>query len=98
SAARRASALPAGGVILQEYIPGNRREAVNFLLDQKGNPAFAFQKTRHRNFRVTNRLGTVSESCDLPPFAGHILRLLQAIGWWGPAAVETIIDSRDGLP
>ena len=84
--------------MIQEYIPGGQRIIyVQFVFDRNGQLKFAFYKKRHRNFRVTARYGTVSES-DLPD--SHALsraKLVKHLGWWGAVGVGTIIDPRDGL-
>ena len=84
--------------MIQEYIPGGQRIIyVQFVFDRNRQLKFAFYKKRHRNFRVTARYGTVSES-ELPD--PHVLsraKLVNKLGWWGAMGIGTIIDPRDGL-
>jgi hypothetical protein len=84
-----------GVPLAQEYIPGGERDSIQFLFDRAGNLKFAFKKNRRRKFRVTARLGTVSESTALPSITRDAERLFQRIGWWGAAGIETIHDPRD---
>jgi biotin carboxylase len=83
--------------LVQEFIPGGDRESIQFLLDRSGNLKFAFKKKRRRKFRVTARLGTVSESAALPAIARDAELLFKKIGWWGAGGIETIYDPRDNL-
>ncbi|MFC2169839.1 ATP-grasp domain-containing protein [Acidobacteriota bacterium] len=83
--------------MLQEYIPGGDRDSFQFLFDRQGDLKFAFHKKRHREFRVTHRLGTVSESRALPPLIRDSEALFKKIGWWGAAGIETKRDPRDNL-
>ena len=51
-----------GNPLLQEYIPGGKRDSVQFVMARDGTLLFAFHKLRQRTFRRTARFGTVSES------------------------------------
>jgi biotin carboxylase len=96
------SALPEilathGAPLVQEYIPGGDRTSVQIVLDKQGRLVFAFHKLRHRTFKRTARLATVSESARPDERVLQSAQLLQALGWWGPMGIETIRDPRDGL-
>ncbi len=82
--------------MIQEYIPGGRKESLQFVLDRDGNLAFMFHKKRLRTFRVNARFGTVSRSSALPPYSEQIAQLMKSFGWWGAGGIEVLIDPRDG--
>jgi biotin carboxylase len=82
--------------MLQEFIPGGRKQSLQFLVDRKGQLCFAFHKRRVRNFRVNARFGTVSESAPLPPYCGKVAELVKKMNWWGGGGVEVLQDPRDG--
>lgn len=86
-----------GGPLLQEYIPGGRRDSVQFVLDRQGAVLFVFHKKRQRTFRRTARFGTVSESAEPDARVAALTALARRVGWWGAMGVETIRDPRDGL-
>lgn len=82
--------------MIQEYIPGGQRESLQFVFDREGNAAFVFHKKRLRNFRVNQRLGTVSRSAPLPDYCEGIFGLMRSLGWWGCGGIEVLLDPRDG--
>jgi len=85
-----------GKPMIQEYIPGGQRGAVQFLLDRHGQLLFAFAKKRHRKFRITASFGTVSEPAPLDARVLNTAKFASKLGWWGAGAIETIVDPRDG--
>jgi biotin carboxylase len=100
--AELARALPAiveshGAPMLQEYIPGGRRDSVQFVVGRDGAVLFVFHKKRQRTFRRTARFGTVSESASPDARLRTTAALVARVGWWGAMGVETIEDPRDGL-
>jgi glutathione synthase/RimK-type ligase-like ATP-grasp enzyme len=97
-----AEALPSivanhGAPMLQEYIPGGRRDSVQFVVGRDGAVLFVFHKKRHRTFRRTARFCTVSESASPDQRLAATAALVARVGWWGAMGVETIRDPRDGL-
>jgi biotin carboxylase len=86
-----------GAPLVQEYIPGGNRTSVQLVLDKQGQIVFAFHKLRHRTFKRTARLATVSESARPDERVLQSAQLLQKLGWWGAMGIETILDPRDGL-
>ena len=86
-----------GAPLVQEYIPGGNRTSVQLVLDKRGVVVFAFHKLRHRTFKRTARLATVSESARPDERVLQSATLLQKLGWWGAMGIETIRDPRDGL-
>ena len=82
--------------MIQEYIPGGKKESLQFVVDREGNLAFVFHKKRLRTFRVTARFGTVSRSAGLPPYYRESAKLMTSFGWWGGGGLEVLIDPRDG--
>ena len=85
-----------GAPLVQEYIPGGNRTSVQLVLGQQG-VVFAFHKLRHRTFKRTARLATVSESARPDERVLQSAALLQKLGWLGAMGIETIRDPRDGL-
>ncbi len=86
-----------GAPMLQEYIPGGRRDSVQFVVGRDGALLFVFHKTRRRTFRRTARFGTVSESAAPDQRLAATSALVARVGWWGAMGVETMLDPRDGL-
>jgi biotin carboxylase len=86
-----------GHPMLQEYIPGGKRDSAQFVMGRDGTVVFAFHKLRQRTFRRTARFGTVSESAAPDARLLQSSKLLAHLGWWGALGIETIHDSRDGL-
>ena len=86
-----------GAPMLQEYIPGGRRDSVQFVVGRDGAVLFVFHKKRQRTFRRTARFGTVSESASPDDAAARHGGAGRRVGWWGAMGVETIQDPRDGL-
>ena len=85
--------------IIQEYIPGGRKQQFRILLDKEGETKVAFSERRWRNFsRISSEDPPVVETIIPPQFVEHAARLVHKIGWWGGATVQTIIDPRDGIP
>ena len=85
-----------GNPLLQEYIPGGKRDSVQFVMARDGTLLFAFHKLRQRTFRRTARFGTVSESAAPDARVLQSSGLLGHLGWWGAMGIETIHDARDG--
>ncbi len=85
--------------MIQEYIPGRQTQPFHLVLDRKGELKVAFCNRRWRHFpRLTFDFPTAVESSVLHPLVTQAARLLQKLGWWGGATVQTRIDSRDGIP
>jgi predicted ATP-grasp superfamily ATP-dependent carboligase len=85
-----------GPPLLQEYIPGGRRDSIQLLIDRQGHAIFVFHKKRTRSFRRTARFGTVSESAAPDERWRATSSLVAAVGWWGAMGIETMRDPRDG--
>jgi biotin carboxylase len=95
------AALPAvvaahGAPMIQEYIPGGRRDSIQFVVGRDGTMLFVFHKKRRRSFRRTARFGTVSESAAPDQRLAVTAGLVSRIGWWGAMGIETMHDPRDG--
>jgi biotin carboxylase len=82
--------------MIQEYIPGGRRDSIQFVVGKDGALLFVFHKTRHRTFRRTARFGTVSESASPEERLRSTAALVAKVGWWGAMGIETMADPRDG--
>lgn len=85
-----------GPPMIQEYIPGGRRDSIQFVVDREGTLLFVFHKKRRRSFRRTARFGTVSESASPDERLAVTAGLVSRIGWWGAMGIETMRDPRDG--
>jgi biotin carboxylase len=95
SRARKISGLP----MIQEYIPGNKKQVFYIVLDKKGDLKVAFcPKTWRLFMRLYRNSSSASESSPLHPYVNQVARLVRRVGWWGGATVQTKIDARDGLP
>ena len=86
-----------GAPLIQEYIPGGDKTSIQLVLGRDGAVLFAFHKLRHRTFKRTARLATVSESARPDERLLTVAPLLRTLGWWGALGIETIRDPRDGL-
>ena len=86
-----------GPPMLQEYIPGGRRDSIQCVIDRQGQAVFVFHKKRTRTFRRTARFGTVSESAAPDERWRVTSGLVSAVGWWGAMGIETMRDPRDGV-
>lgn len=84
-------------LLVQEFIRGGRKLSLSLVLDRKGAVKFAFHKRRLRHTRLHAKLSTASQSAQLPDFTGGVIDLLRGIGWYGSAAVEVLVDPRDGM-
>lgn len=93
--ARESNGLP----MIQEYVPGNKKQVFYVVLDKKGDLKVAFCPITRRLFmRVYRNSSVASESGPLPPYIKQVARFMRQWGWWGGATVQTKIDARDGLP
>jgi biotin carboxylase len=82
--------------MMQEYIPGGRRDSIQFVVARDGSLLFVFHKKRRRTFRRTARFGTVSESAAPDARLRATAALVAKVGWWGAMGIETMEDPRDG--
>jgi len=79
--------------IIQEYVPGQLFDA-NFLY-QKGCPKAALTQERVITYPVQGGPGAVNRTTKDPVLREYGERLLNALGWHGPAQVEFRLDPRD---
>jgi len=85
--------------IIQEYIPGREKQNFYSVVGPDG-------KISHiscpRIVRYHNRLfQNSSASCISSlqhPYLGHVINMVEQLGWSGCLTVQTKIDSRDGVP
>jgi predicted ATP-grasp superfamily ATP-dependent carboligase len=82
--------------IVQEYVPGPVHD-VNLLLDH-GRFVAAQVERRLEMCPATGGPSVLVETTDEPELVGLALRLLQPLGWHGPAEAEFKIDQHDGRP
>jgi hypothetical protein len=85
-----------GAPLVQEYIPGGRRDSIQLVIGRDGEVLFAFHKSRLRTFRRTSRFGTVSRSARPEVRLAQVTPLFRSVGWWGAMGVEMMRDPRDG--
>lgn len=79
--------------IVQEYVPGQLFDA-NFLY-AAGRPKAALTQERVITYPVQGGPGAVNETVIDPVLREYGERLLDALGWHGPAQVEFRLDPRD---
>jgi predicted ATP-grasp superfamily ATP-dependent carboligase len=85
--------------LIQEFIPGERKQMFNIVLDKKGQLNAVVASRRLRNFaRVNPHLPTARESTIPHSYVTQAANVVQHLGWWGGTTVQTKIDSRDGIP
>jgi biotin carboxylase len=87
-----------GMPLLQEYIPEGERQDIHLLLDKSGASKLVFPRTTRRTLRLDPHahFSTVHEFTNPNPHTPEAVRLVQMLGWWGSATVETAVDPRDG--
>ena len=86
-----------GAFLMQEYIPGRRFNEFDIMLDKTGELKMVFcRKMLEQGRRVC--VTQVVDSPDSQPYAVHAARLMQKLGWWGGATVQTFMDPRDKTP
>jgi predicted ATP-grasp superfamily ATP-dependent carboligase len=86
-----------GMPIIQEHIPGGRRENFHLVTDKNGKLKAVFSSTIHRNFRIDGGYGYGQETTVPHPYFAAAATLVRKMGWWGGALVETRVDPRDGI-
>lgn len=86
-------------LFVQEYIPGKvgSMHLVGLLYDWDGRVVCRFSSRSFRTLYPTGGPATAGISIHLPELITQTERLLSCIGSWkGPAAVEWMLDPRDG--
>jgi predicted ATP-grasp superfamily ATP-dependent carboligase len=79
--------LGAGGLLMQEYVPGNGVGVE--VLARAGEPVYAFQHRRLRELPVTGGASTMRESMELDDqLLDYVRRLLAELRWTGLGMVE----------
>ncbi|HEY7320990.1 MAG TPA: hypothetical protein VIE89_25780 [Candidatus Binatia bacterium] len=87
-----------GVPMVQEYVPGGERQDIHIVLDKGGESKLVFQRKTRRSLRLDPHahFSSVHELTNPYPHTAAALRLVQMLGWWGSATVETAVDPRDG--
>jgi biotin carboxylase len=86
-----------GTFLMQEYIPGRHFNNFVITLDKTGELKMVFC----RKLLDHSRRFCLVFAVDSPvsqPYAAHAARMIQNLGWWGGATVQTFIDPRDNTP
>jgi hypothetical protein len=83
-------------LMIQEYIPGQRRSSCHIVLDKKGILKLAFRTVTLRNF-TREEFSTVVQSMAPDSVDTTAANLLRALGWWGGATVQMKIDTRNDV-
>jgi predicted ATP-grasp superfamily ATP-dependent carboligase len=88
-----------GTPMVQEYIPGGRKQNFHVVFDRNQNPVSACcpRSVRH-SYRVYRNSTAACIFKDNHPFLPKVVSLAKELGWYGPMTLQTKIDSRDGLP
>lgn len=80
--------------MIQEYVPGQIHDAV--FLYSHGSCRAALTQERVITYPVQGGPGAVNKTTSNPELLDLGRRLLDALGWHGPAQVEFKLDPRDG--
>ncbi|MBI4577682.1 MAG: ATP-grasp domain-containing protein [Planctomycetes bacterium] len=83
------------GVLAQEYVPGEALGA-SFVYDREGRPRAAFCHRRVREYPIQGGPSTLCESVRDEVLEAQGRRVLDALGWVGPAMVEFKRSREDG--
>ncbi len=95
----RLASVGRGTPMIQEYIPGRHMQHLRLIYDKKGHLKVASCPIQWRDFpRITLNMPTAVESSTFHPYVAHATRLVQQMGLWGYATLQTKIDPRDGIP
>lgn len=87
----------AGGLIVQEYIPGKNDCQFSYAaLYESGQPLIVMGARRSRQSPVGIGTGTFVETVDAAPFQGHAERFLASLNYTGLVEIEFKLDARDG--
>ncbi|MDI3298520.1 MAG: glycosyltransferase [Bacillota bacterium] len=93
AAAWRAMEALQAGPLVEEFLPGPGF-GLSALYDQEARPVALFAHRRLREYPLSGGPSALAESCWDPELARLGLRLLDALGWQGPAMVEFRLDAR----
>jgi predicted ATP-grasp superfamily ATP-dependent carboligase len=89
-----------GPTMVQEKIRGQKYACV-LLFNQDHEPRRVFVHRTYRQYPVTGGTTTYCRSVareDHEDMVEYSTRLLKALGWYGIAEIEFIVDERDGTP
>ena len=94
SAVRERHGVP----MVQQYIAGWESQNFYLVLDRNGEAKSTFSDRKIRHFfRHTATFPTAAETWHPHPQLSQATRLLQHLGWWGGATVQTKVDAHDGV-
>ncbi|MFC2008845.1 ATP-grasp domain-containing protein [Chloroflexota bacterium] len=86
-----------GPAVVQEYVPwGEFTYDVDVLMNRASEPRAVFVAKRVRTYPPLAGPTACGQGVEYPELADTAVRLLQEMGWYGPAEVEFRIDPRDG--
>ena len=101
AAYRRAAAIiPAGEIIIQEMVPGDRESQLAYCaLFKEGDPLASMTVRRRRQHPSDfGRASTFVETADLEHLEKPSVTFLRAIDYYGLVELEFMEDARDGVP
>jgi predicted ATP-grasp superfamily ATP-dependent carboligase len=87
-----------GMPMVQEYVPEGERQDIHLVFDRGGETKLVFPRRTRRSLRLDPHahFSSVHEFTNPYPYTAEAVRLVQMLGWWGSATVETAVDPRDG--
>ena len=85
--------------LVQEFVPGHTRRNYYVVIDRNLDVISLFCprviRTRHRGVAISV---SACISSTTAPFLPELRQLLRRLGYWGCLTIQTVIDSRDGIP
>jgi len=89
-----------GELLIQEFIPqeGGTQFQAEAFLDANSEMKVCMVIAKPRFFPVSGGTSTANLTIDRPDIQDHVRRLLEGIGWTGPADVDLMLDPRDNVP
>lgn len=81
-------------MIIQEHVAGKTHDA--WVLMNRGKAVFGLAGQRRITYPLSGGAGVLIETIERPAFFDQAVRLLESLGWHGPADVEFLVDPADG--
>jgi carbamoylphosphate synthase large subunit len=88
-----------GMPMVQDYIPGGELRNSYVVMDKEGELKTGFCNRKRRHIlRLQLQFSIAQESLAPQEYLGQASALVQKLGWWGGATIQTKLDPRDGIP